>query len=30
MLGRKAVRGAVIAIGFGMALSLFVKWIAKR
>jgi uncharacterized membrane protein YfcA len=30
MLGRKAVRGIVIAIGFGMALSLFVKWIAKR
>jgi len=30
MLGRRAVRGIVIAIGFGMALSLFVKWISKH
>ncbi len=29
-LGRRTVRGIVIAIGFAMALSLFVKWIAKR
>jgi hypothetical protein len=29
-LGRTAVRGIVIAIGFAMAASLFVKWLAKR
>jgi uncharacterized membrane protein YfcA len=29
-MGRTAVRGIVIAIGFAMAASLFVKWLAKR
>jgi hypothetical protein len=29
-MGRARVRGIVIAIGFSMALSLFVKWLAKR
>jgi uncharacterized membrane protein YfcA len=28
-MGRTAVRWVVIAIGFGMALSLFVKWLSK-
>jgi uncharacterized membrane protein YfcA len=29
-LGRSKVRGIVVAIGFAMAVSLFVKWLAKR
>jgi uncharacterized membrane protein YfcA len=29
-IGRTAVRRVVIAIGFGMALSLFLKWALKR
>jgi len=28
-MGRRAVRGIVIAIGLGMAVSLFVKWVTK-
>jgi uncharacterized protein len=29
-LGRSKVRGIVVAIGFAMAVSLFVKWLTKR
>lgn len=29
-IGRTAVRKVVVAIGFGMALSLFLKWVLKR